>query len=184
MTRPPGWIFLGTSLVIGAFLVEAASRADMDVVIVVGVPWLALVGIALLRFVLWLLRRREIRSAGPWIRWGATALLLVGSLWAALSDVPFRVRWTLSRGPLDAMAASVLAGERYDQSWVGLYPPGHVDLVAGGVRFATGSALFWTNGLAWVPDGIDPNEDQAWGSGTYKALGGGWWTWADQGWDD
>jgi len=112
----------------------------------------------------------------PWIY--AVPLLLVAALYALWLDVPFAVRFRVSRAALDQFVRELPRGtqwfELHDPPRVGLFAAIYVDTPGTSVRLMTGyCGVVNRCGSAYCPAGEPPVV----GDDYYSPMGHGWWRW-------
>ena len=105
-------------------------------------------------------------------------LLLVACLAVVFFGVSFNaalwLRVETSRGPLEAVAADVRAGETPKTPlWVGSFRVREIDAAGDSVRFIVGESLLDDFGIVHSPSGEPPVV----GEDSYQHLGGDWWAW-------
>ncbi len=109
-------------------------------------------------------------------RWLVIPAVLTLTVLAVGSDIPFQVRFALSRPELDRVAADVMAGGPTDQATIGLFPVEFVERTPGGMELIIGGSGFLGGfGLAFWPNGPPAETEDA----GVEPLGGGWWTWSE-----
>jgi hypothetical protein len=184
--RPPRVLLYAATLVAIALALDASSRASIDALVIGALLWLAIAGVWYVRFLVAVADRRRTIARDAWVRWLAIPVVLGLTLAIARTDAPADARFTLSRGPLDAMAADVLAGGSTDRGIVGLYLVGEVERLNTGIRFVVADNLLGRHGLAYAPAGEpelgDANFSPLWTGATFEPLGEGWWIWYES-WD-
>jgi hypothetical protein len=120
-----------------------------------------------------------------WIRWLAVPIVMGLALLVMRADVLFDIRFSLSRGAMDQMAADVMAGGPMERGWVGLYGVGELERLDKGFRFQVAEGILGRQGFAYALDG-EPGQrleqDPLWTNAWHEPLGGGWWLWAES-WD-
>jgi len=105
-------------------------------------------------------------------------LLLVAFLALVFLGVSFNgalwLRVQTSRGPLEAVAAKVRAGETpKTPARVGTFRVREIDTAGDSVRFIVGDSLLDDFGVVYSPSGAPPVV----GEDTYWHLSGDWWAW-------
>jgi hypothetical protein len=108
---------------------------------------------------------------------GIALLLSAVAIWYQL---PLKLAMYISQPAMDRMAREVMdSGQPYGKNrWVGIYPARRIKAVPGGVRFTTeDSDVTYKAGFIYLPN-VDPKKTN-WKS--YKYVGGGWWTWREEG---
>lgn len=141
------------------------------------VVWLSIAGS-------WVVRiggaaRERLRfSPVEWTRWLAIPAIfgIIGLIiW---SNAPFDVRLALSRAGMDQAAAQVIADDRAERQWIGLWAVEDVERIPAGMRFIVASgdsnerwgfAYSETGGRPAIMDGDD----------RYERDDGNWWIWTD-----
>jgi hypothetical protein len=156
--------------------IEAASRYSL---LSMFVPFFICAGITLtwLGFFFgalwtnaWRMSRRDL------MRWLVIPAILIVTVLAVGSDLPFFARFTLSRAELDRVAAEVMAGGSTDRTTIGFFPIEYIERTSDGVDVVIdGSGFLGGFGIAFWPDGPPADTED----GGAEPLGGGWWTWSE-----
>lgn len=168
---------------VGLWTLEAVSRfapSQFELMLisvaalVLALGWLVWLGLAITR-------RRWARGllVAP-----LAAALVVG---LAATNLPFRLRWELSRGAFEAQVQQLPPEPGDGDDWVVISEPGHLGLFGvssvqrapGGVVFEEPLGGFDDTGVAWLPHGPDPRmENGSFERPTYWHIEGPWWGWA------
>lgn len=107
----------------------------------------------------------------PALLQGAVLLIAVAGI---RLDLPFRVRYTLSRAALQHAADDIRGGQSPTfPTWIGLFHVRAADSAGGAVRFVTGTCFLDECGLAHSRAGEPPRV----GEDSYVHLTGPWWRW-------
>jgi hypothetical protein len=111
------------------------------------------------------------------MRWLVIPAVLILTVLAVGSDLPFLARFTLSRAELDRVAADVMAGGPTDRTTIGLFSVEDVELTTSGMDFIIGgSGFFGGVRLAFSPNGPPTDTDELI---DVEPIGAGWWTWSE-----
>ena len=121
-------------------------------------------------------RRAALRNR--WVAAGAAfaiATLVAIALW-----LPLRVRFELSRGPMEALAAELArpdAPKMIEKKVVGLFDAEWIEPFDGGYRFLIeGTGFLNPYGFAYSPNGPPPDIG---GEDYYEHFSGPWWIWEE-----
>ena len=110
-------------------------------------------------------------------RWLVIPAILVVTVLVVGSDIPFLVRFAMSRPELDRVAADVMAGGSTDRTSIGLFPVEYVERTTDGMVFSiSGSGFLGSSSIEYAPNG-PPGDAEDFGG--VELLGGGWWMWAE-----
>lgn len=188
--EPPKRLFLAALGVVGAYSLWYGSGVDgglitgivlIDAWAVLALVWASLLGWALIRPA-----GRE-RLRGSWRRWLVVPAIVTALGLASVTDASLWVRFSVSAGALEDMAADVMDGTRNDGGRAGLYDVRDVERLDNGALLlmtdsdgyvADGSPA--TAGFAYLPDG-PPAADDA-GYRVYEHLRGPWYTFEQGPW--
>ena len=111
------------------------------------------------------------------MRWLVIPAILVLTVLVVGSDIPFLVRFALSRPELDRVAADVMAGGSTDRTSIGLFPVEYVERTSDGMVFSiSGSGLLGSSSIEYAPNGPPADAEDF---GGVELLGDGWWMWAE-----
>lgn len=183
LLRPPGWPML-------ACLTLLALLALVSVSVPGGyfaVDLLAYFGLAVLGLV-WLMRLVLAIAAAVYYRhamvrawrWAVVPVAIAVVIVLVRARVPLRLRFELSRGALDRLAARVVSGtvdpNDVTGHWVGTYPVERVERLPGGMRFLVrGAGFFHIGGFAYSPGQAPPVV----GEDYYHHITGPWYAWIE-----
>ena len=171
-------VFYVATLAAIVLALDANSRSSFGLFLITAPIWLLLATIWLVRFVLAMGQTNGHINAAHWARWLAVPLAL-GLVFGVTRTLFVRdARFDLSRGPLDQMAAEVIAGGSLDRGWVGLYDVGTVERTANGFWFVIDNSGFGRWGLAFSPEGepkLSEASDRPPQDARFEHLDGPWW---------
>lgn len=186
LAGPPAVAFYLATFGAIVLALDASSRSSLLLIAVTVPIWLLLAAIWLIRFGLAMWQTRAHLSTGHWARWLAVPLVLGMVFTIACTGEVREARWDLSRGPLDQMAADVMAGGSLDRGWVGLYDVATVERTANGFWFVIDDNGLGRWGFAYSPVGepkeSDGNYSPLWQGASFEHLDGPWWIFTQE-WD-
>jgi hypothetical protein len=174
---PPGWLFYLVTVVAVLVVFEAVSQPAMGTAMLGAAAFIS-VGLAwVLRLVRVAHRGRLRATRADALRWLGVPVILVLAYLAAESDVVTAVRFEVSRGAMDALAADVMAGRQRPPGLVGLYGVRRIEDNEDSVRVVVGGVMFDDVGFEWFADpDITRREAEQRCRCEYAPLGGGWWS--------
>lgn len=183
LLRPPGWPLQSCLTLLALLALFSVSTPGGYFL----VDLLAYFGLAVLGFV-WLMRLVLAIAAAVYYRhalarawrWALVPVAIAVVIVLVRARVPLRLRFELSHGALDRLAAGVVSGTVDPNDvvghWVGTYPVERVERLPGGMRFIVRDTGFlYAGGFAYSP-GQAPTVV---GEDRYHHIAGPWYEWLE-----